>query len=671
AETRLLLPMVANVYTINTAGNFVCSALPVPGETMHSTVARTLFESPDQSRDFIIGSVERGRIVDGWVLALAHMMRNEAGDYVGIVGAGVDLENFKPLNAQNEIIPGAAVGIVSSTGVILASTGSAQQRIGASISQDNADIVLGQVEGTYAGEAFDGAPTIFSFEQIAGSDWYLIVSIPESAIVAPITRLAWYRLFVALAVMALMIAATAAVARRIAKPVEEISDTIAAIRSDRSNLLVRSYGPREIREIADELNMLLQAGIKAEQSIRQSELRFRTAFQSSPDAMAITTLDSGIFLEINDGYTRMIGWSTEDVIGKTVDDINVWHYPAERTKLVQPLLQSGVCQNLEAEFITKDKRVLSGIVTAHLINLDGVVCVLSVIRDISAQKAAEERIHQLSFNDALAGLPNRRVLIDRLGQAIVANHRHGRHGALLFLDLDDFKAVNDTFGHDLGDLLLLEVAKRLQPTIQNGDTLARLSADEFAIILEELSTDPQDAAGQAELICEQIIQSLLTPIDIAQQSLQVTCCVGITLFGKQQEDAIEPLKRAELAMYQAKSAGRNIMRFFDPDMQAVVSTRTALEQDLRKAINECQIQVHYQPQTDAGGNISAVEALVRWHDPRRGMISPVDFIPLAETSGLIVPLGQHVLDIVCDQLVQWSQHAHFSVLTIAVNVSAR
>ena len=671
SEIRRYQPLIANIYTIDASGHFVCSTLPVPGGNLHSPLAQQVIASSDQSRDFIIGSPERGNIVDGWVLALVHMIRDNNGKYIGMVGGAMDLLNFRPLNAQNEIVSDTAVGIISNTGVILASSGSTEQRIGSLISEENARIVLTQNEGTYTGHSYVGDPTIFSFAKIPGSSWHIIVSMPESAVMAPIAYLAWYRLLIAIAVMSAMIAITAEVARRIARPVEEISDTISKIRSDATDASVRSYGPREIREIADELNMMLQAGKKAEHSIRQSEERFRTAFQSSPDAMAITTLDSGTFLEINGGYTVMTGWSTDEVIGKTVDDINIWRYPADRRKLVQPLLQSGVCQNLEAEFITKDQRVISGIITAHLITLNGEVCVLAVVRDISAQKAAEERIHQLSFSDALTGLPNRRVLIDRLGQAIVANHRHRRHGALLFMDIDDFKSINDTLGHDQGDQLLIEVAERLRQTIQKGDTLARLSADEFAIILEELSTDPQDAAEQAELVCEKIVNAFSTPLQTTQQSLQITCCVGITLFGKQQEDAIEPLKRAELAMYQAKSAGRNVMRFFDPQMQAVVSARAAMEQDLRKAINESQIQVYYQPQTDSSGNVPAVEALVRWYDPRRGMISPADFIPLAETSGLIVALGQHVLDMVCNQLVKWSGQAEFSSLAIAVNVSAR
>lgn len=671
SEVRFLQPFIGNAYTINADGNIVCSALQFPGRAVHSSVAQQLIQSVDQSRDFVIGSIERGQIVDGWVLALAYMIRDNSGKYTGIVGAGVDLKNFRPLNAQNETIPGATVGIIDSSGVILASSGAPEQRIGTMISPGNAAEVLSKNQGTYIGKDYTGSGTIFSFAKIAESGWYMIVSIPETVVVAPLIRLAWYRFFIALAVMAVMISITAKVARRIAKPVEEISETISKIRSENADISVRSYGPKEIREIADELNMMLDSQKQAELSIRQSEERFRTAFQSSPDAMAITTMAQGKFLEINSGYTSVFGRDVDDVIGKTVNDISVWRYPADRQKLIQPLQEFGVCQNLEADFVTKDGRIISGLVTAHLITLDGEICVLSVIRDTTAQKVAEERIHQLSFSDALTGLPNRRLLVDRLNQAIVANNRHRRHGALLFMDIDDFKSLNDSLGHDQGDQLLVKVAERLQSIVQEDDTLARLSADEFTIILEELSTDPQDAAEQAETVYEKIFSALGQPFEIGGQSLQITCCVGITLFGKQHEEAIEPLKRAELAMYQAKSAGRNVMRFFDPQMQAIVSARTAMEQDLRKAIHDAQIQVHYQPQTTSTGEISAVEALVRWNDPRRGMISPIEFIPLAENSGLIVPLGKYVFDVVCDQLVRWSSQLCFSKLTIAVNVSAR
>jgi len=291
--------------------------------------------------------------------------------------------------------------------------------------------------------------------------------------------------------------------------------------------------------------------------------------------------------------------------------------------------------------------------------------------DITSRKLAEAQIERLAFYDALTGLPNRRLLYDRLQQAVVAGARREGHGGLLFIDLDNFKAINDTQGHDVGDELLKQVAERLSQCVRQTDTVARLGGDEFVVMLDDLSEHESEAAAQLEAIGRKILLALNQPIEVARQKHHSSPSIGVTLFRDHSETADELLKRADLAMYQAKAAGRNTMRFFDPQMQAVVTDRARLEADLRHGLAHGELLLHYQPVVDAVGQTTGVEALARWQHPSRGLVSPALFIPLAEQTGLILPLGQWVLEVACTQLVAWSARAATRGWTMAVNVSAR
>ncbi|MGN8005444.1 putative bifunctional diguanylate cyclase/phosphodiesterase, partial [Acidovorax sp. 22279] len=283
----------------------------------------------------------------------------------------------------------------------------------------------------------------------------------------------------------------------------------------------------------------------------------------------------------------------------------------------------------------------------------------------------EQEIERLAFYDALTGLPNRRLLLDRLQRSIAACQRTRNLGALLFIDLDNFKDLNDTLGHDMGDQLLAQVAARLVGSVREADTVARFGGDEFVVMLEALAPDLQNAATQAETVAEKLLASLNQPFDLDGAQHYSTPSIGITLFGDERLTVDELLKRADLAMYQAKAAGRNTQRFFDPDMQAAVNARSNLEADLRQGLARGELLVHYQPVVDHHARLLGAEALVRWRHPQRGMISPGDFIPLAEQTGLILPLGQYVLQTACEQLQRWSQHPDTAHLSISVNVSAR
>jgi diguanylate cyclase (GGDEF)-like protein/PAS domain S-box-containing protein len=292
-------------------------------------------------------------------------------------------------------------------------------------------------------------------------------------------------------------------------------------------------------------------------------------------------------------------------------------------------------------------------------------------RDISDRKRAEGETQRLAFYDTLTGLPNRRLLLDRLAQAQVASARSKRHGALFFLDLDNFKDLNDTLGHDVGDLLLKQVAQRLLSCLRESDTAARLGGDEFVVLLLELSDNENEAAAHAERVGEKILKRLNAPYELAGRQHISSPSIGLTVFSGSTVSVDELLKRADLAMYQAKAAGRNTWRFFDPQMQAAVLARAALDADMRQAVQNDELLLHYQPMVDAAGTVKGYEALLRWNHPERGQLAPGSFIEQAEESGLILAIGEWVLRAACRQLVVWSRNPDTRSLTLAVNVSAR
>jgi len=291
--------------------------------------------------------------------------------------------------------------------------------------------------------------------------------------------------------------------------------------------------------------------------------------------------------------------------------------------------------------------------------------------DVTDVLRAQAEIETLAFYDPLTGLPNRRLLLDRLGQATERVQRSGQLGALLFLDLDQFKTINDTLGHDMGDALLQQVARRLRDGVRGVDTVARLGGDEFVIMLSDLSGAAEDAAAQAQRVSEKLLCSLEQPYALGVHTHQITASLGATLFGQVPQAAAELLRQADIAMYQVKARHGNGLCFFDPQMQTAISSRAQLETDLKSALRNAEFLLYYQPQFAYDGRMVGAEALLRWQHPERGLVLPVAFIAAAEESDLIVSIGSWVLRTACAQLGQWQQDPRCEKLQLSVNVSAR
>jgi diguanylate cyclase (GGDEF)-like protein/PAS domain S-box-containing protein len=390
------------------------------------------------------------------------------------------------------------------------------------------------------------------------------------------------------------------------------------------------------------------------------------------EAIMITTPDAKI-LRVNQAFTEITGFSKEEAIGQNPRIFQSGRHDASFYSAMWTTLRDTGKWSGEIWDKRKDGTIYPKTITITAVydNNRNLTHYVAVFRDISSHKKSEQEIHQLAFYDPLTELPNRRLLMDRLQQGLAVSARNGRYGALLFLDLDHFKTVNDTRGHATGDQLLIEAARRLHNCVREGDSVARLGGDEFVVLLEGLDSEANEAASQTELVAEKILNVLGNPYVLDDFECHLTVSIGISLFIDHQESAESLLQHADVAMYQAKSAGRNAIRFFDPEMQAVLDKRAAMESDMRQALNKQQFSLHYQIQVDRQRRALGAEVLLRWNHPQYGLISPLQFIPLAEESGLIVPIGLWVLQTACAQLKAWQDQAMTRKLTLAVNVSAR
>jgi diguanylate cyclase (GGDEF)-like protein/PAS domain S-box-containing protein len=411
----------------------------------------------------------------------------------------------------------------------------------------------------------------------------------------------------------------------------------------------------------------LQASSNA---LKASDARYRTVFQTSPDAVTISRLRDGIIVDVNQASLDITGYKRNEVLGKTTTQLRIWVNSRDRFKLVEVLRRDSQCRDIEAQFRRKDGGTFWARLSVSFIEIDGDPCILSFARDISAAKLAEEKIKDLAFYDPLTGLANRRLISERLSQSVLMGTRTHRKRALLFIDLDDFKTLNDTLGHHFGDLLLQEVARRLAGCVRESDTVGRLGGDEFVVMLEDLSEIPEIAASQARTVAEKILASTARPYELDGHQCRSGSSIGITLFGDNEKGVQDILQQADIAMYEAKKAGRNTISFFAPDLHVAVIARAIVEEELRQAIAKKQLELHYQPQVE-NGRIVGAEALLRWEHPKRGIVSPVEFIPLAERTGLILPLGNWVLESACKQLAAWACRKETANITVAVNISMR
>lgn len=404
----------------------------------------------------------------------------------------------------------------------------------------------------------------------------------------------------------------------------------------------------------------------------EDQLRIAATVFESQEGMMVTDTNN-LILRVNKAFSDITGYSAEDVIGKNPRMLQSGRHDQDFYAVMWESLNNTGAWEGEVWNQRKNGEIYPEyLAIAAVKDQDNKVThYVGTLTDITLRKATAEEIERLAFYDPLTKLPNRRLLQDRLKPALAVSHRSGRKGALLFIDLDNFKALNDTLGHDMGDLLLQQVAERLGSCVREGDTVARLGGDEFVVMLEGLSEQTAEALKQAETIGIKILAIINQPFQLSTHEYISTPSIGATIFNGYEKSVDELLKHADIAMYQAKTSGRNALRFFDPRMQEVITARVSLEDELRKALASQQFLLYYQIQMENSLHPIGVEALIRWLHPQRGRIPPAEFISLAEETGLILPIGQWVLETACAQLKAWQQKPLTRNLVLSVNVSAK
>lgn len=445
--------------------------------------------------------------------------------------------------------------------------------------------------------------------------------------------------------------------------IQKVADQVQA---GSTNLRVNMLGTDEAAVLAKQFDSMLD-------SLALREAQLASFYSLDLVGLTITSPEKG-WISINTCLCDMLEYSEQELQKLTWAELtHPEDLDADVAQFSRLLANEIDGYSLEKRFISQTGKVVFTMLVVRCVRKDddSVDYVMAMVQDISKQKADAIQIEQLAYFDPLTKLPNRRLLHDRLKQALVFSDRSLHYGALLFLDLDNFKTLNDTLGHDIGDMLLQQVAKRLTTIIREGDTVTRFGGDEFVILLESLSKDAVTAAAETKVIANKILEAINQPYRIAGHTNFSSTCIGVSLFQGNQTNTDELLKQADIAMYQAKKTGRNTFCFFDPQMQSTITDRVELERDLLNALKCQQFQLYYQIQVDNSNRLLGAEALIRWIHPERGIVSPFHFIPLAEDTGIITEIGKWVIESACIQLNNWQKNKDTAKLALSINVSAK
>ena len=455
--------------------------------------------------------------------------------------------------------------------------------------------------------------------------------------------------------------------RGITRPLEQLSTSMERARMGELQVRAVPGGPKDIAGLAHAFNSMMSVREKHEAALRIAAIAFEI------DEGMLVTDEHSVIIRVNQAFTRLTGYSAGEAIGQTPALLQSGRHDTAFYQHMWDCLRRD--HRWQGEIWNQRK---NGEIFPEWLNISAVpgtdgniTNYIGSFIDITQRKKSEDEIHNLAFYDPLSQLPNRRFLLNRLRQAIAVGARNQTGGALLFIDLDNFKTLNDTKGHDIGDMLLIEVARRLLGCVRDGDTVSRFGGDEFVLLLEGLSEEKAHVAVQVQVVGEKVLEALSQPYLLDGCEFHSSSSMGITLFVNYKEKLDELLKQADTAMYEAKKSGRNTLRFFDPVMQEELEGRAQLETGLREALRNQEFRLYYQLQIDHAGRIRGAEVLLRWFHPEQGVISPLKFIPLAEETGLILPIGAWVLEVACRQIKVWESNPHTRDLQLAVNVSGR
>jgi diguanylate cyclase (GGDEF)-like protein/PAS domain S-box-containing protein len=496
---------------------------------------------------------------------------------------------------------------------------------------------------------------------------YVSVVMSKAALARTTTDIFAVNMITSISFALLILFLTRILTNRMTRPLNQLSKSMGQAKAGESEVRAVLTGPKDISDMAHAFNSMMAVLEEREAALSVAAIAFEIE-----EGMIVTDSD-GVILRVNRVFTLLTGYSAEEAIGLNLSMIksdrnDPGFYPRMQEALRRDNYWQGEIWNRR----NNGESYPEWLTITAVVGKDGSITnYICAFFDITERKQAEEKIHNLAFYDPLCQLPNRRLLFDRLHQAVTTSARTRNCAGLLFIDLDNFKLLNDTRGHDIGDMLLIEVGHRLRACIRESDTLARLGGDEFVVLLEGLSTDRSEAAVQAREVGEKMLNDIHQPYMLENVEHYTTASLGISLFVNYRQNLDDLVKQADTAMYAAKKAGRNTLRFFDPAMQEALEMRSQLEVAIRKSLPRNEFKLFYQLQVDINLRPVGAEALLRWDHPEQGLIFPDKFIPIAEDTGLILPLGNWVLQMACAQIKEWEKSPITSGLSLAVNVSAR
>ncbi|WP_341645767.1 bifunctional diguanylate cyclase/phosphodiesterase [Thauera sp. SDU_THAU2] len=675
---RVLASMedVMNIGAAHSDGQIFCSALP--GRKNVNIADRAWFQATLNGEGISHGESYIGRISNKPVLMFGYPLRGPEGKTTGLVFATLSLNWLNSLIEDFKLPPGWEASMVDQRGHILAHYPNPEQWQDHVLTADEL-AHLRHTQTTAGGIAEltgpDGKRRLYGVTSpgFTSANDLIAIGAPLERSLSAVDR----RFQIHLAIFAAVALLSALVARLYIYQLIEVWTSrirIAVARIAAGELDTRIGHGAKVEELDD-----VSAGIDhmaAEIQRRDAELRrLSMAIEQSPECVVITDTNARIEY-VNDAFLRITGYGREEVIGRNPRILNTGRTPRETYTELWDTLTRGEVWRGEFHNSRKDGSGYLELATiAPIKQADGTIThYVAVKEDITQRKQSEALLHRLAYYDALTGLPNRALLRDRLEQAIRVSSRNEVWGMLLLLDIDRFRKLNDSLGHSSGDQLLKALSERLQAAVREDDTVARHGDDDFAIIIENIGASEADAIARAELIAKKLHKELDAPYQLGgtqKGPYYATLSVGISLFRGHASSPETLLKQAEVALYSAKEDGRNAIRFFNPAMQAVVDAHTRMEIGLRAALDNGGFHLLYQPQVDRQGRPAGAEALIRWSGPDGTIISPAEFIPLAEDTGLIVQIGQWVLDTACAQLAHWQQSAATRHLSISVNVCAR
>jgi len=668
AEYAGLHPEFTTLAVRDLDGKALCSFLPNAVEQVQGG-AYPWFEAGVRSGRFSVGDAYFGHQTGIWVSVLTYPVRGPAGRVSGMLVLPLDLRALQQ-RLLHSIPANSSVAVIDSQNKLLLRATDSAVSVGSPFPMPENEALEPGVQGFVPSSAVDGVRRLYAVATVPGTDWRVLSGVPEEEVLAGAHARLVRSVTVGVAALLLALALAYRIASTIVTPVRELARASSKVANGDLGARALVSGPSEVKSVARQFNRMLDVRAEAEEALRVSEERLHRIVHMAAEAIVVTDAHYRVEL-FNPTAEAIFGCSAAEAIGTSVERFvprrlrAAWHQHMARFALGDScVIRMG--DHAEIFGLRANGEEFPLEVSLSRITDGGRPLYSAVLNDLSARRRDEARLDELANYDALTALPNRTMFRQRLQRALVHAQRFNEGLAVIFVDLDRFKIINDTLGHEAGDRVLKEVAERLKRSLREVDVLACMGGDEFAVLVEKV-TDTRFVGSVARKLLNKVSELLL----VDGQEYQITASIGISTYPADGSDATALLKNADIAMHRAKEHGNDNAQFYAAAMNAKSMARLSLETGLRHALERDEFLLHYQPKVDiASGRITGMEALVRWMRPDAGMVSPLDFIPLAEETGLIVPIGAWVLRTACERNRAW-QRQGMPPLRIAVNLSAR